>query len=126
MPAFAGIMRAGAHEGVTEMLARLSHRGQGGQTVVATDQATIGAVWAPGEPSPAQQLEQARTVRDEGADGRLAEVRVAGGLAYLQRDVVDIAPLYYGFTPLRLVWPVFPISSTPVRWRNSSVQATMR
>ena len=98
MTAMAGILGVGESDRVAAMLDRLNHRGQAGRTIVEVGGATIGATWRHDEPSPTTELVRTHALRDQGVDGRLAEAIVADGQLRLKRDVVGIAPLYFGYT----------------------------
>lgn len=78
------------------MLQRMSHRGPAGRAISETSGATIGVAWTASQFSAKQTLQNEQAALDNGGPGRLAFAAVQNGSFQLGRDLVGIAPLYYG------------------------------
>jgi asparagine synthase (glutamine-hydrolysing) len=110
MAGIAGIECDGKQKQVTEMLQKISHRGEAGSKVIESNGVTLGAVWpeahaAPTPPTLQQQaawdgsrppLPDPATLEQEQEPFALTAALPDG--LFMARDPLGICPLYYGRT----------------------------
>jgi asparagine synthase (glutamine-hydrolysing) len=94
MAGIAGIANKDGSVLVNRMLDKLSHRGPAGRAVLTDKSCTLGVVWPGSQASAGRLLERSRIARDEVDNGHFARASAEGFL--LKRDLVGVAPLYYG------------------------------
>jgi asparagine synthase (glutamine-hydrolysing) len=100
MSGIAGVTKPNEEQQVNEMLDALSHRGDAGRTIVSQKGITLGLNWLDFQDDFSQTLVKKGVALDTGPDGRLASATVTkAGKLRLERDLVGIAPLYWGATP---------------------------
>jgi asparagine synthase (glutamine-hydrolysing) len=96
MAGIAGIARPAAGALVQRMLDTMAHRGPVGSQVVEVDGVTLGLAWPQAQSDLPQFLESDQAVRDQAQSEHLAEGRVTEEGLILRRDLLGVAPLYYG------------------------------
>ena len=110
MAGIAGIDES-KEDAVTQMLSRLTHRGEAGSKIVRGKDATLGAVWPRTQmvPTPAMlrrqaawdgeqpPLPEAQQLGQEPDPFAMAAINLPHSL-FLARDALGICPLYYGYT----------------------------
>ncbi len=96
MSGIAGIAKSNQLELVNRMLDKIAHRGPAGRSVLADKTCTLGVVWPGSQPDTRKLLERSKIALDEVDNGHFARASADGFL--LKRDLVGIAPLYYGHT----------------------------
>lgn len=96
MAGIAGVAAPGRQQQVESMLDSLSHRGRLGRAVLESESATLGVVWPQAQAGSA--MPDRNSVRDGVGPGHCAAARVRGGVLFLERDALGVAPLYYGRT----------------------------
>jgi len=93
MSGIAGFAQPGKQDEVKQMLERLAHRGSSTE-IIETASATLGIVWPQHQSAAVKHLRQAQIAWDDAGDGHYA---LAGGSTLtLKRDLLGVAPLYYG------------------------------
>ncbi len=96
MPGIAGIAQAGRKATVRRMLRKMAHRGQEIE-IIETKAVTLGMVYPPHQAQAAKKLKQAHLAVDAAGPGHFASAQ--GDSLLLKRDLVGVAPLYYGWAP---------------------------
>ncbi len=99
MAAIAGIAALNRADQVGRMLDRMAHRGRAGRLVREIDGVTLGIAWPLAQPRADRALLEQGTVSDEVAAGQFARAQVVEGMLTLTRDLLGVAPLYFGRTP---------------------------
>ena len=98
MSGIAGIARSGMQVRVNRMLEKMAHRGQAGRDVFEVEGVTLGVIWPKAQATSADDLRQANRVQDRAGEERLAQAEVTPKGLVLKRDLLGVAPLYYGRT----------------------------
>ena len=99
MAGIAGIAHPQGGARVKEMLDAMAHRGPDGSQVVEMAGATLGLVWPRTQAELPTFLESDGAARDQAQSEHLAEGRVTEKGLVLRRDLLGVAPLYYGRDP---------------------------
>jgi asparagine synthase (glutamine-hydrolysing) len=97
MSGIAGIARAGQTELVNQMLDCLSHRGTDWREVHEAEGTTIGALGSKLQEHDLKELSKG-LAQDRASEGHFAQSEARAGGFELQRDVLGVRPLYYGWT----------------------------
>ncbi|MBD3414764.1 MAG: asparagine synthase [Candidatus Aminicenantes bacterium] len=95
MAGIAGVNKPGKERQVKMMLDKIAHRGGYGAEVEEKKENTLGIVYPKVQSESAQKLNKG-IVADEAEDSHSAVARAENGGLTLKRDLLGIAPLYYG------------------------------
>jgi asparagine synthase (glutamine-hydrolysing) len=98
MAGIAGIQAGGKKPDVEKMLDKIAYRGPAGRSILESEWATIGVLWARTQESAADFLSRESAARDTAGNERLAEAKIEGSRLILKRDPLGVAPLYLGRT----------------------------
>jgi asparagine synthase (glutamine-hydrolysing) len=96
MSGIAGVARRGEKETVVAMLDKIAHRGRAGSKIIETENATFGLVWTNGQADAVEKMQKENGVFDSAGSGRLAAAQDMNGAVRLTRDILGVAPLYFG------------------------------
>ena len=95
MAGIAGVDKIGREKEVRAMLDKISHRGGYGEEVKQKRNTTLGIVYPKVQADHAERVCKG-IVADEAEDGHYAVAKAENGGVTLERDLLGVAPLYYG------------------------------
>jgi len=95
MAGIAGVDKIGREKEVRAMLDKISHRGGYGEEVKQKRNTTLGIVYPKVQADNAERVCKG-IVADEAEDGHCAVAKAENGGVTLERDLLGVAPLYYG------------------------------
>lgn len=98
MAGIAGICSCGKKTQVDAMLDRITHRGHAGRKLLELNNCTIGIVFPEYQKDSVDVLKNQYTAEDRNNEYHFARAIVEENRVILDRDMLGVKPLYYGFT----------------------------